>query len=309
MTIKVRRALNDPIIHTGLDPAIGHNINGPALIKAPEWLPDRRGRFYLYFAHHLGDHIRLAIADDVRGPWAIHAPGALRLDQTPLPQSAPSTEQPEWARLAETDGLYAHVASPDVHVDAAARCVRMVFHGLDHDGEQRSLEARSWDGVTWDVAPRRIDQTYLRCFAYQSTRYALAWGGQLLRDDGLGGFTMGPWIFPKGHRHCAVLVRGDLLHVFWTRIGDRPEHILHSRVTLGSGDWQSWRVEQTQSVLKPELPWEGADLPLACSKVGAALAPEHALRDPFLFEDGGRVYLIYVGGGETALGLAEVTGL
>ena len=29
-----------------------NNINGPSLIEAPEWLPQKLGRYYLYFANH-----------------------------------------------------------------------------------------------------------------------------------------------------------------------------------------------------------------------------------------------------------------
>ena len=32
----------------------GANINGPSLIKVPDWVSDRLGAYYLYFAHHTG---------------------------------------------------------------------------------------------------------------------------------------------------------------------------------------------------------------------------------------------------------------
>jgi hypothetical protein len=103
-------------------------------------------------------------------------------------------------------------------------------------------------------------------------------------------------------------VRGDRLHVLWTRIGDAPEGILHSVIDLRPG-WRDWQVEATADLLGPERAWEGADLPVRPSEIGIALAPEHALRDPCLFEEDGRLYLVYAGAGEQALGLAEVLGL
>ncbi len=61
-------------------------------------------------------------------------------------------------------------------------------------------------------------------------------------------------------------------------------------------------------LLRPERDWEGANLPVEAGKIGAT-GFVNALRDPYLFEDEGKVYLIYAGGGEAALGLAEITGL
>ena len=55
----------------------GANIEGPSLIRAPDWLPGRLGRYYLYFADHKGDYIRLAYANRLKGPWTVHAPGSL----------------------------------------------------------------------------------------------------------------------------------------------------------------------------------------------------------------------------------------
>ena len=33
---------------------------------------------------------------------------------------------------------------------------------------------------------------------------------------------------------------------------------------------------------------------------------EHALRDPFLFEQNGEVYMVYTGGGETSIGIVKL---
>ena len=308
MPIQINRLADTPIIHSGLDPGLGTNINGPSLIRVPDWVPGPLGRYYLYFAHHEGRHIRLAHADSLTGPWGIHRPGALHLEQTPLPQTPPPVPQPDWALALGVDGLYPHIASPDVHVEARHRRLVMYFHGLDDSGGQVSLIAVSPDGLDWHVRPRKIAQAYLRVFTHAGTRYALAWGGQVLRATPEGGFQPGAWLFPGGHRHSAVLVRGDTLHVLWTRIGDAPERILHSTVPL-TPDWRDWRIAATAGALLPERAWEGADLPVAASGVGTASRREHALRDPCFFEEDGRTYLVYAGGGESALGLAEITGL
>jgi len=47
----------------GLEGERGASINGPSLIRVPDWVEDRLGTYYLYFAHHHGLDIRLAFAD------------------------------------------------------------------------------------------------------------------------------------------------------------------------------------------------------------------------------------------------------
>ena len=54
---------------------MGSNINGPSLIRVPDWLPNPLGKYYLYFAHHKGEYIRLAYADDLSGPWTTYEAG------------------------------------------------------------------------------------------------------------------------------------------------------------------------------------------------------------------------------------------
>jgi hypothetical protein len=109
-------------------------------------------------------------------------------------------------------------------------------------------------------------------------------------------------------RHVTVTLDGDLLHVLYTRIGGSPEQILHSTIELADNDFDNWDPSfPPDVVLAPELPWEGADLPLAPSVGGEAAENLRELRDPFLFQDAdGRFYLFYSGRGENAIGVAEL---
>jgi hypothetical protein len=50
--------LDGPIISTGLHPSIGPNIQGPSMIRVPDWIDGRLGDYYLYFADHKGRYIR-----------------------------------------------------------------------------------------------------------------------------------------------------------------------------------------------------------------------------------------------------------
>ena len=61
-----------------------------------------------------------------------------------------------------------------------------------------------------------------------------------------------------------------------------------------------------QVVLKPEQDYEGVNIPIAPSNSGEAKDAEHALRDPGIFEEDGRTYLIYSVAGERGLGIAEL---
>ena len=73
------RLIDAPIITPDLHPSIGTNIQGPSLIRVPDWVAEPFGKYYLYFADHKGSYIRLAYADDLRGPWSVHPPGSLQL--------------------------------------------------------------------------------------------------------------------------------------------------------------------------------------------------------------------------------------
>ena len=58
--IKITRFVDEPIIPPFLEQEIGSNINGPSLIRVPDWIEDSLGKYYLYFADHKGDRIKLA---------------------------------------------------------------------------------------------------------------------------------------------------------------------------------------------------------------------------------------------------------
>jgi hypothetical protein len=86
-----------------------------------------------------------------------------------------------------------------------------------------------------------------------------------------------------------------------------PQAVVETLTVDLDGDWGRWRASEPVEVLRPERAWEGADLPVAPSIRGAADGPVNQLRDPALFEDGGRTFLFYAVAGESGIGLAEVT--
>jgi hypothetical protein len=130
--------------------------------------------------------------------------------------------------------------------------------------------------------------------------------GQFYRSkDGLSGFEQGPLLFNPDMRHSALLKRGDTLFVFWTQVGATPESILLSTIDI-SGDWMAWSETEPVEVLRPEREWEGADAPLVPSLRSTAYGRVNQLRDPAVFEEDGRIYLLYAVAGESGIAIAEI---
>lgn len=332
MVIHAERLGNNPIISPDLGGPIGRNINGPSLIRIPDWVKAPLGTYYLYFAAHKGTHIRLAVADTLAGPWRIHDPGALQLsashfltappdvpDKIPSHLQAPGNgptriwkerlEKPRAPHVPSIweDLTHPHIASPDVHVLNDAKEIRMYYHGLDRFGYQVSRTATSKDGINF-VAREEviIDKSYFRAFPYKIRIYGMVMPGIFYRSrNGETGFEKGPRLFNGNMRHAALLVMDDSLLVFWTQVGDAPERILLSTIDI-RGDWNTWKESRPVEVLRPEYPWEGADQPIAPSLRSSIDAPANQLRDPAIFQEDGRIYLIYVVAGESGIAIAEL---
>ena len=229
----VRLSTEGPIIRPDMDGRMGDNINGPALIRAPQWLPNRLGEYYLYFADHKGSYIRLAVADDLLGPWRTHEPGALQLAETAFPKSSDEFD-PSLEQARQRGHVYPHIASPDAVVDDDAKQIRLYFHGQLTDGRQVSRVALSSDGITFEAGEEILSTSYLRMIHLDDVE-APGWFGMSMpgivyrSDDGLCDFEQGPQLFPDTMRHCALLRRDETLFVFWTNVGDTPERNLCPR--------------------------------------------------------------------------------
>ncbi len=293
----ISRFEENPIIRSGmpgLEGKDGANINGPSLIRVPDWVENPLGRYYLYFAHHTGTYIRMAYAHDLHSPWTIYKGGVLGLNQS----------------LSKN-----HVASPDIIIDDENKEIRMYFHGkyestgIYSDHKQVSFVATSKNGLDFESFPDVLGPFYLRVFQYDGYYYAIAKdgkiGGLLLRSqDGLTQFQLGPKILPA-MRHAAVLLKGNTLLIFYSIIGDTPEHIVVSEMKL-DGDWTQWKPSPPRSILRPEKDYEGVELPIKTSISGAVAQMVHELRDPAIYVEDGRVYLLYSVAGESGIAIAEI---
>lgn len=305
------RYLNDAaLLSVETFPELGGNINGPSLIAAPDWLPNPPARYLLYIAHHEGDSIRLAISDSLTGPWKLHEPAPLNLAQSGFALRSPTADEmhPEAQAYidANADGDYPHIASPDVWIDHERKQLRLYYHGRLADGRQRTRLALSTNGIHFEVQDEVVGLSYLRLFRHQDWFYALSMPAQLYRSrDGLENFETGPNLTEAPIRHHALLNHQGDWYVFWTRVGDTPERILVSILDTSS-DWMDWRLGEPKEVHRAEKPWEGGDLPPDASAYSSIMQRVNQLRDPAIFEENGRIYLLYAVAGEQGIAIGEL---
>jgi hypothetical protein len=268
-----------------MDARMGSNINGPSLISAPDWISQPLGRYYLYFAVHVGRYSRLAVADDLLGPWRIHSPGVLSLQQS---------------------YFHNHIASPDVHVVTERHQIWMYFYGQLESGGQATRVAVSKDGLRFEVLPDLLGPAYFRVFRWAGVHYSLAMPGAMHRSpDGLSAFARGPSLFSAAMRHSAVFIDKDMLTVIYSNVGDTPEQLLLPRIQLNP-DWRTWESSVPKVLLSPQKRYEGGDLPVAPSERGMSNSCVRQLRDPAVFEEKGRRFLVFSVAGERGLALAEL---
>ncbi len=298
--LTVQRLSERPIIDYASSSTLGDKINGPSIIRVPDWLPNPLGAYYLYFAHHNGKFIRLAYADRIAGPWTIHEPGTLTLEQSPA--------------------FIGHIASPDVHVDSASRQIRMYYHGSRETTNQRTTTAVSADGLHFKASDQVIGSSYFRVFQWEGAHYAIDAHGYLNRSEQWNAhwaIADEPLVSPitvsdafgqrddVRIRHSAVLIKGNTLLLFYTRKADAPERLLVSEVPF-DGDWTQWRAREPVELLRPAVDYEGIQFPIAPSKKGGAKEVQQ-LRDPYVFVDeDDQPFLFYSVAGEMGLSVAAL---
>ena len=309
-SVIARRVSQNPLITVRSSASLGGNVNGATVIRVPDWVERPLGRYYMYFANHMGDFIRLAYADDRPGHGKYTNPECCTcvtrrfIGRSPIP----------WRRSRI---FYTHVASPEIYVDQERRQIVLWVHGWYTNGErwpadpkaaaawaaaksygQFTQAASSSDGLRFKVTPAITRTSYLRVFQRAGYFYGVSRLGRLSRSrDPFGTFELGPGLFRDGPyagkvRHVALVASGDRLGVFFTAIGDAPERVMYATVDL-SGDWNGWRASPPTDVLAPEAPFECADLPNVPSLGGDVEVPVRQIRDPFVLNDDGRQSFYY----------------
>lgn len=325
LNISVERFIDHPIIYPELDDSIGSNIQGPCLIKVPKWVNNPLGKYYLYFAEHKGSYIRLAYANNLEGPWTVYRNGSLHLSQTTFPQTnlTLTKEQeellptlPEKLGFAKDtkiphdlvkEAVTVHIASPAVYIDNENQKIIMYFHGLTGPAIQKTRVAFSKDGINFEQpSDEDLGKTYMRVFKYDNTYYGLSMPGQLYRsDNAFTGFEEGNIIFGPNTRHSDIMLCGDTLYVIYSVVGDAPEQFYLSTVDV-SKPFVEWVASEPTFVMKPERDWEGADAKIEPSLRSTAYGHVNQLRDPFIYEEDGQLYILYAVAGESGIGIVKL---
>jgi len=253
-----------------------NNINGPSLIKVPNWVESPIGKYYLYFANHSGKYIRMAYSDEVTGPYTIYEKGTLRLEQSPGND---------------------HIASPDVHIDEKNKEIVMYYHSPYEDW-QYTFKSTSKNGLTFVSEKDKLGMFYFRVFEWNDRTFSIAKNRntsgifyELIDDE---------WIVKEENfipmmRHGAVLVEDDTIYVFYSIVGEAPESIYYSEL-----DVDTCKLKNTIRLLKPLYNFEGADLPLIPSKFGGINGRVNELRDPCIFVDD-KKYILWTIAGESGI--------
>lgn len=302
--------IDEPIIDIHQLPQLEGNANGPSLVKVPHWVKKPLAKYYLYFAHHEGRNIRLAYADNLTGPWTLSKAPALDLADSLFP-----VDPPEYAELDEQikqdiangdDGNYPHIASPDVIIDEHSQKIRLYYHGRLSDGTQATRVAVSVDGLNFIAQAEVLGLPYFRVFKQEEFYYAMAMPGVMYRSqDGLTNFEAGPTITDQTIRHFAFHQHGNNWFVFWTRVGDAPERILCSAL-LKNENWHEWKIGPETETHRPQKIWEGKNQPLTPSRYGASMQPVNQLRDPAIYTEDSKIYLLYALAGEQGIAIGEL---
>lgn len=324
LRVTATRLPQNPLVTVASSASLGDNINGPSIVRVPAWVTQPLGRYYMYFAHHKGLFIRMAYADAIEGPWKIYEPGVVQARDTAF--FRPQPDRPDLPGF-----FYTHIASPEVSVDALPNRLVLWFHGWWTNGApwpaNNSAATQAWarqrgygqftqvadssDGLHFDVHGSMTKESYLRVFREGRYFYGLARLGLLSRStDPLAAFEFGPNPFRDTRyanrvRHVALVRRGNMLFVFFTAIGDAPEHVLVSTIDL-IGDWQTWKASAPIDLLQPEASYECPDLPDVPSVAGEIEGRARQIRDPAVLEENGKAWLFYTICGEQGIAAAEL---
>jgi hypothetical protein len=203
------------------------------------------------------------------------------------------------------------MASPDVHVDDVNHKIIMYFHCPGKGTTaQYSFVSTSTDGINFTAQTTRLGVSYFRVFLYNGYYYALGKkdpsGTFLYRSTSpYSGFVKGPTILPNS-RHTAVFVNGTTAYVFYTRIGDAPERVLVSSIDL-TKDWTTWTPSTPLEVIRPKYTYEGSNLAITASKFGEIDGKANQLRDPGIYQEADKLYLLYSIAGEQGIAGADLT--
>ena len=71
-------------------------------------------------------------------------------------------------------------------------------------------------------------------------------------------------------------------------------------------DWSSWKASDPVELIRPVENWEGGNLEAIPSVRGPTYEKVCQLRDPAIYEEESKVYLLYAIAGESGIAIAEL---
>ena len=323
-------------------PSDGEDINGPCVIRLPEWLPIEKrvhptAKYYLYFGHHHGAYIRMAWAENLNGKWTLY-----NADSTVLPLKRGvlglyNKKNGKNITPGNNIEISSHIASPVVLIDNIKKQFILFFHGQtklisETKNDQRTFVCYSNNGVDFqkNISPVMLGGSYFAPFIYKNQWYSFSNGGLFHEAPKIKGFDETPGVFDYSKilwttrhnffekaitetgnsnfrvRHLTTFLEKNILHIFFSSSHDTPERIYYTKCNL-NGESNTWTAQSFRCIFQAREVWEGGNLTPKPSEGGAAKSMLNEVRDPYIFKDNdGKIYLFYCAGGERGIGMAQV---
>lgn len=245
------------------------NINGPTVFKRPAFFQEGP-KWIMYFAHHIGNGIRIAESENLIYGWKVRDETILDLKKIP------------------GNG---HIASPEIEV--LSDRLNLYYH-CNYNDDQYTFKASTYDGKNWEYDREIQGYFYFRIIEkdYAISKYKNNGGIWYKRQNGK--FVPNGFILPK-MRHCCYF-NGKL---YWSEIGDMPECIYRADLSLSN-----FVIKNIEKVITPTEYYEIKGN-LAPSNSGSATNVTE-VRDPFVIENESQTYIFYTVCGEEGIAIAEI---
>ena len=201
----------------------GSNINGPSVVRIPEWVADKdkahpSAVYYMYFGHHGGKYIRLAWSEKIEGPWTIFNTGS-NDDSRVNGRGVLDLGSDDEIKFNNGIRIYNHIASPDIVIDNENKKFILYFHGptkSSTEGDkhfdtwyQMSFVSTSKNGLNFNcpddvavsggvgggedgygVKNATLGNAYFRTFNYNNSLYAFSNYGPIWKSPS----STEPWV-------------------------------------------------------------------------------------------------------------------
>ena len=94
------------------------------------------------------------------------------------------------------------------------------------------------------------------------------------------------------------------MYVMFSIRGSCPESLCFSTIDL-SKDWKDWHLNGYDTLLEPEMDYEGVNYPLEKSVWGDQIHVRQ-LRDPYMIAENGAIYIFYTVAGEEGIAVSKL---